>query len=188
MDIYRRIYRLATKNVPANQIAVTLGLPLSNVKDILKRLSADPSQSLKTDSPTEPDDIDESEGNPTSDDSRYLDVYIMQQSRVTVVDITGYAIEKNKFKLKIELNRVDKMEAKIFGLQMNSLYEMEPCCYELIKALHADFTSRSRFLAILDPSRPIEKFITENNVEKDIPVFGTVSALERSAGQMNSGR
>lgn len=179
MDIYRRIYRLANRNVPANQIAVTLGLPLKNVKDILKRL-----QSTKTTPISLPDE--KIEVKPKKVKEEYLDVYMMQQSRVTVVDLNGYATEKNRVKLKVELKRVQRSDSKIIALMMTNLKELDKLSYELLLEFKEEFFSRGRFVAILDPSPEIENFIEENEVEDNIAVFGTVSALEAKASTGDS--
>lgn len=175
MDIYRRIYRLANKNVPANQIAVTLGLPLKNVKNILKKLKGG-----KDNLPIQHTDIQ------LDEEEEYLDVYLMQQSRVTVVDFTGYAVEKNRVKLKIELNRVERSDAKIIALMMTNLKKLDELCYKILLDFKEDFFSRGRYVAILDPSPSIEKFIDEHDVESQISVFGTVSALENKGQRIGS--
>ncbi len=179
MDIYRRIYRLANKNVPANQIAVTLGLPLKNVKSILHKLktSKENPTALHIEKPVKTEVLEEEE---------YLDVYIMQQSRVTIVDLTGFATEKNRVKLKIELNRVEKSDAKIIALLMSNLKKMDQLCYKILLEFKEDFFNRGRYVAILDPSPFIETFILDNDVESQISVFGTVSALENKGSQIGS--
>lgn len=182
MDIYRRIYRLANKNVPANQIAVTLGLPLKNVKSILHKLktSKDNPSALYIEKPGNSGKIE------IPEEDEYLDVYIMQQSRVTIVDLTGFATEKNRVKLKVELNRVERSDAKIIALLMRNLKKLDELCYKILLDFKEDFFNRGRYVAILDPSPSIENYILENDVESQISVFGTVSALENKGSQIGS--
>lgn len=179
MDIYRRIYRLANRNVPANQIAVTLGLPLKNVKSILHKLKA----SKDNVNLTLPDKIIKTE---TISAEEYLDVYIMQQSRVTIVDLTGYATESTRVKLKVELKRVERSDAKIIAFMMSNLKKLDMLSYQILLDFKEDFFSRGRYVAILDPSPEIEDFILENDVESQISVFGTISALENKGSKLGS--
>lgn len=179
MDIYRRIYRLANKNVPANQIAVTLGLPLKNVKSILHKLKSS-KENLSTPQTEKPIQTEPKE------QEEYLDVYIMQQSRVTIVDLTGYATEKNRVRLKVELTRVERSDAKIIALMMSNLKKLDELCYNILLEFKEDFFNRGRYVAILDPSPAIENFILENDVESQISVFGTISALEIKGSTIGS--
>ena len=171
MDIYRRIYRLANKNIPASQIAITLGLPLKNVKDILKKMNGThPASTQKS------TDIDSSKK-----DKSYLDIYITQSSRTTVVDLSGFATDKNRVKLKVELNRVDRGEPKIVAFLLKNLKSLDSICYQQLQDFTQDYRTRGRYVAFLDPSPEMEEFIENYKVEDEIPVFGTVSALEAKA-------
>ena len=50
-----------------------------------------------------------------------------------------------------------------------------------ILSFFKNFSHKGRYAAILDPSKEIETFLNEQEVEKKIPVFGTEKAFEESA-------
>ncbi len=175
IDIYHRIYRLAVRKVPAEQIAFTLNLPISVIKSIVEQFFP-ASKNLQ---PQQADTHEAEKNQP--DQQSYLDIYILQRLRFTIIDLNGMVIEKHHIQLKEEVEKALNSNIKIVAILMKNVKKIDEIGLTIIISLYNDFINRGRYLAILDPSKEIEPFLEFKEIEKVIPVFGTEKAFEERA-------
>ncbi len=173
--MYHRIYRLAVRKVPADQIAITLDLPINTVKNITEQFFSSNKAPLK-----------EKKGSPSdnkksSSKQSYLDIYVLHRLRISVVDINGMVTEEHKELLESELNKILGSNLRLIALLMTNVKAIDETGFSTMLTFHEQFTAKGRYSAILDPSRETESFIEENELESKIPVFGTEKAFEENA-------
>lgn len=178
IDIYHRIYRMGVRKVPLDQIACTLDLPIKVIKNIVEKLfpvSKEPSynegkKTLKTYYPEK---------------QPYLDIYISQRLRFSIIDLNGMVTDTNINRLQEELNKVLKSTLKTIAIRMSNVKAINETGLSTILSFQKDFSKRGRYTAILDPSKETEALIIEKEVEKVIPIFGTEKAFEENALKIN---
>jgi anti-anti-sigma regulatory factor len=174
IDIYHRIYRMAAKKIPSEQIAFTLDLPINVIRSIVDQFFP---------SYTETDDNNKKvtlkEIKP--DKQSYLDIYKLQRLRFSIIDLNGMVTDDHVTRLQEEFNKVQNSNSKMIAIRMLNVKSIDEAGLSIILSFFKDFTHKGRYTAILDPSKEIETFLIEQEVEKKIPVFGTEKAFEDSA-------
>ena len=175
IEIYHRIYRMGIRKIPVEQIAYTLELPIKVVKNIfiqlfpvLKGLS---SNKKKAKVPEIPDTVKQT----------YLDIYILQRLRFLICDLYGMAIDPHLNSLQEEFKRMLNSSSKLIAIRMSNVKAINETGLSVILSFSKDFLNKGRYTAILDPSKEIESFIIQKEVEKKIDIFGTEKAFEEYA-------
>ena len=181
-DIYHRIYRLAAQKVDAQRIAATLNLPLKTVQGVLNKLASDkkrmPGDGYNPRNATEHQSA--------QDDGSFLDVYVYQKTRYTIVDFSGMLTSDHIPKISSELTRLSQSGAKTIALLLAEVKSVDEAAMELIVDFCKSHASKGRFIALLDPSMEIEPFIEKNKIEEIIPIFGTEKMFEEKAFALSS--
>ncbi|MBN1980734.1 MAG: hypothetical protein JW795_04335 [Chitinivibrionales bacterium] len=182
IDIYHRIYRLATRKVPINQIAVTLNLPFSTVRAVVDQLYYRQNKQPKKDK-KEPKIHSEEVviDSQTEEVQTYLDIYLLQRLRYSIVDLNGMVIAKHNTILQSELDKVFNSDFKAVALLMTNVKAIDDVGFQTIKNFCDNFIGKGRFAAMLDPSKSAESYLCEKNMEQVIPIFGTEKAFEDTA-------
>ena len=175
IDMYHRIYRLAVRKVPADQIAITLDLPINTVRSIIEQFFSH--------NKTTPNEKAVSASKKDTSPSRqsYLDIYVLQRLRISVVDINGMVTENHKDVIESELNKILNSDLRLVALLMANVKAIDETGFSSLLTFHEQFTAKGRYSAILDPSRATEAFIEKNELESKIPVFGTEKTFEENA-------
>ncbi len=176
MEMYHRIYRLAMRKINSNQIAATLDLPVSTVKNVIKRFFADANKRKVKGS-----DNDIKKRVSVENEQSYLDIYFPHKARFSVVDLNGMVTKKFDSRLKTVLDDILSSNKKIVALRMAHVKSIDNTGLSTILSFYSNFLAKGRYAAILDPSTKIESFIKENELENNIPIFGTEKALEEHA-------
>lgn len=174
IDIYHRIYRFAVRKVPVDQIAITLDLPISVVKNIVNHFFSSTKETLKENQTV-------AQSNTFPDKQSYLDIYILQKLRFSIVDINGMVTEEHNTYLQDELNKVLKSNIKTVAILMANVKAIDETGLSTIVAFYKKTLAKGRYTAILDPSYETESLISEKELEKEIPIFGTEKAFEERA-------
>jgi hypothetical protein len=170
MHIYHRIYRFARRNVDADRIALTLDLPLKTVQRVLDRFA-------QSEEGLGPEIEQEAEKEPET----FLDIYIIPKVRYIVADISGWITGPNIEKIQSEFDKLSKSQWKVIALLMRDVMNMDEKGLEAVLTFRDNLAARSRYCAILDPSRSIEAFIDEHQLDERIPIFGTEKTFEDEA-------
>lgn len=168
MDIYHRIYRFATRNISAERIAVTLGLPMTTVKRALERLA-----SVKDGTVADP--IVKSVI--ASEPSTYLDIRVSAGVKYVSLDFDGSLTSEHCDKIEQELTKAAESDWRTVALVTRGVKVIDEAGLKQIIEFHEKFVGVGRFSAILDPSPVVEEFISKNNVESRIQIFGTEKAF-----------
>lgn len=176
IEIYHRIYRLAAKKVNAQQIALTLDLPVTTVRNVLERFYTG---SKKEQEKTAQASLEKHDKETT--EQTYLDIYILQKTRSTIIDLNGMATVENISRLQKELDTVLNSNMRIVAIMLAHVKKIDTEAFHVIYKFYKDFHAKGRYTALLDPSPSIENFIVDNEVEKKIPIFGTEKAFEENA-------
>jgi len=171
IDMYHRIYRLAVRKVSADQIAITLDLPISTVRNVMDQFFSN----------KEPIKETPSKKKTTSDKQSYLDIYILQRLRILIVDINGMVTEEHTELLQNELEKILSSSMRLVALLMANVKKIDQKGFSTILNFHEKFIAKGRYSAILAPSSETEDFIQTNELESKIPVFGTENAFEENA-------
>lgn len=176
INLYHRIYRLAVRKIPSDQIAVTLNLPIYIVKNVVAnfKIRAQGNKSPK------PEKI-VIETPSFSDEKSYLDIYLLHRLRFLIVDLNGMIVEHCNSILQFELNKLLKSDIKAIALLMVNVKSIDEVGLDTILSFHKSFINKGRYTAILDPSIEIESFIIKNELEKNMDIFGTEKAFEDTA-------
>lgn len=172
IDMYHRIYRLAIRKIPADQIAITLDLPLNVVRNVVDQFF-NPKRISKANARKAQEEENRS----------YLDIYTLQRMRITLMDINGMLTKEHISYLSDELTILLSSRYKAIALLMANVKEIDDTGFSYIMNFYEQFLARGRYTAILDPSKATENYLQENNLEGKIPVFGTEKAFEENALQ-----
>lgn len=174
IDIYHRIYRMAAKGIPADQIAVTLDIPISISRNIVDQFF--------------PTFVDASNNSEKAIHKRektakktYLDIYILSEPRFSIIDLIGMVTEEHTTHLQKEFHKVLNSDIKTIAIRMTDVKTINEAGLSEILSFYKKFSNKGRYTAILDPSKDIENFFIKKEVEKEIPVFGTKKAFKESA-------
>lgn len=174
VDIYHRIYRMGVRNIPVGQIAYTLELPIKVVKNIVAQLFPI-FKGLSNNKKEKPPKIH------NSVKQSYLDIYILQRLRFSIFDLYGMITDTHLNGLQEEFKRMLNSNSKIIAIRMSNVKAINETGLSIILSFKKDFSTKGRYTAILDPSKEIESFIIEKEVEKEIHIFGTEKAFEEYA-------
>jgi anti-anti-sigma regulatory factor len=173
LEMYHRIYRLANRKVDAQRIAATLNLSHKTVQNVLHRLVA---AEKKQDSPQRAPEVHK-----PADEASFLDIYVYQKTRYTVVDLSGFVIESHCARLQSELAKLIESGVKTAAIMITDVQEIDQQGLQCIIEFHKSMKKRGRFVALLDPPRRLEPFIAEHEVEERVPIFGTEQSFEDKA-------
>lgn len=176
IDIYHRIYRMASRKISTNQIAVTLNLPFSTVKSVVDKLSYTPSKK-----PAKVVHNDDAGAVEHPDAQSYLDVYLLQRLRCSIIDLNGMITAKHAVVLQAELDKIVNSEYKVVAILMTNVKDIDEVGFGLIHSFFDMQTGKGRYVGLLDPSLVVENYLTHHDLEKIIPVFGTEKAFEDNA-------
>lgn len=174
IDIYHRIYRMAAKRIPSDQIAFTLDLPINVIKNIVDRFFQPSIETPNNDEKKVPKEY-------KSEKQSYLDIYILQRLRFSIIDLNGMVTEDHITHLQEELNKILKSNLKMIAIRMANVKTINEAGLSTILSFFREFLNKGRYAAILDPSKEIETLLIEKEVEKEMPVFGTEKAFEENA-------
>lgn len=177
IDIYHRIYRLVSRKVAIDQIAVTLDLPVNAVRNVVDQLTL---SKRKNKTPAKSEKIIQNNTDVEMDNT-YLDVYILHRMRFTIMDLTGMIVQKHLVHLQAEFDKMLHADVKSLALLMSNVRAIDVEGIEILKTFHKSFVDKGRYTAVLDPSLSIESFIDEHELEKTIPVFGTEKMFEEKS-------
>jgi len=171
IEMYHRIYRLAVRKVSADQIAITLDLPINTVRSVIKQFFSNKSPMKEV----------PSKQKSTSEQQSYLDIYILQRLRISILDINGMVTEEHNARLQEELDKILDSNLRLVALLMSNVKKIDEAGFSTILNFHKKFLAKGRYSGILDPSRETENFLQANELESKIPVFGTEKAFEENA-------
>ncbi len=171
IEIYHRIYRLAVRKVPANQIAITLDLPINVVRNVVEHFFSSKNQNVKQ--------VVKSKNKKPK--QSYLDIYVLKKLKFSIVDINGMVTQEHNEYLKAELNKVLLSNLKTVALLMSKVKEIDETGLSTLLSFYENFCAKGRYSAILDPSEQTEALITEKELEAKVPIFGTEKAFEENA-------
>ena len=101
----------------------------------------------------------------TSDKKPYLDIYILQRLRFSIIDLNGMVTDIHINRLQEELDTVLKSNIKIIAIRMSNVKAINETGLATVLSFQKDFSKRGRYTAILDPSKEIETFINELTTE-----------------------
>jgi len=174
IDIYHRIYRMAAKGIPSDQIAFSLDLPINVVRNIVI-------QFFPTLKETSNSEVKKTVKVYDSEKQPYLDIYILQRLRFSIIDLNGMVTEEHITRLQEEFDKVLKSNFKMIAIRMANVKSINEAGLSTILSFYKDFINRGRYTAILDPSKEVETFLNQKETEKVIPVFGTEKAFEENA-------
>lgn len=170
-EMYRRVYRLIKRQIDPKRIAATLNIPIRMVLNIVNRLENAKEVQIEQ--------IDDDRNKP--DQSEFLDIYIYQKTRYSIVQLVGNLSEKNTKLLDLELERVLASSYKAIAIKLTDVISADKAGIDVILSHYEKFSAHGRYMALLDPSPVIEPFLIEMKIEDKIPVFGTERAFEESA-------
>lgn len=173
--MYHRIYRLAVRKVSADQIAITLDLPISVVKNVVDQFFSSKSKE-KSKVTTVIVPVQEQE-----EKVSYLDIYILQRLRFSLVDINGMVTEEHNSRLSTEFDKILGSNYKTIALLMANVKAIDESGLATILTFNKNCLDRGRYCGILNPSEVIENLITHKGLDNMIPIFGTEKAFEESA-------
>ena len=83
--------------------------------------------------------------------------------------------------LQEEFDRILNSNLKIIAIRMSNVKDITESGLSTILSFKKDFLNKGKYTAILDPSKEIESFIMEKEVEKEMDIFGTEKAFEEYA-------
>ncbi len=176
LEIYHRIYRLANQKVDAQRIAATLNLPLKAVQNVLHRLNAAGDHTA-----TERDASKAGQAATPSEDASFLDIYVYQKTRYTVVDLSGMVTQDHCPRLQAELTKLIQSGTKTVAIMISDVRHIDKTGLDCLAEFNNAFKAKGRFAAILDPPRELEPFIEQNRIEEIIPIYGTEKTFEDKA-------
>ncbi len=171
IEIYHRIYRLAVRKVPTDQIAITLDLPINVVKNVVEHFFSSKNKNVKP----------VVKKKTIKKKQTYLDIYVLQRMRFSVIDINGMVIKEHNDYLKKELDKVLQSTLRTVALLMSKVKAVDETGLSTLLDFYKAFRAKGRYTAILDPSLETEAFITDKELESKLPVFGTEKAFEDGA-------
>lgn len=164
MNIYHRIFKLNQRKVPLHQIAATTNMPLSSVKEILRRLENSGS--------VESEIFDPSEGEP------YLDYIVTRTNKYAIIDFSGFFTQEFSEVIKQALLEVPQQMALSLAIKMDELVKIDEAAFSIILSNNTERKASGKELLILSPSDSVEKFIGDHHIESQMKIFGTLSAFE----------
>ncbi|MDG5816329.1 STAS domain-containing protein [Chitinispirillales bacterium ANBcel5] len=170
-EMYRRVYRLVKREVEPRIIAATLKLPYKTVQNVTYRLKQHKTEIASTES---------------SAPEQYLDLYFFPKTRYAQLQMVGMVVDSKIEGLKKEFEKILSSKWKVVVLEMSDVLNIDEVGAKQILHFHQNIKELGRYAAILDPSPEIENQLNRFGLEEQIPVFGTLSALENSAFSKNS--
>jgi len=166
MNIYHRIFKLYQRNVPVQQIAATTHMPLKSVKEIVRKLKNE-KQLIKV------EELETVE--------KYLDVHITKHRKYTLVDYSGFFIDKYTNIINNAIVEIRQQLGSTLVIKMDEVVEVDETAMRLLTGYHKELHKIGKSLVLLSPSDCVEQFIQEHKIEDTITIFGTVSAFEEHA-------
>jgi anti-anti-sigma regulatory factor len=173
-DMYHRVYRLMNRGTDPRLIAAALDLPLRTILNVISRLRKNQS--------TEPEVQEKSEREKGKKGSgSFLDVYFLTKTRYTVMQLVGYCTKEQEPVLETELQKAQTSSWKTIAIRMTDVTAMDDLTAKRLLEFCVSIKARERFIAILDPSPPIEEVILLAGFEGKVSIFGTEHAFEEEA-------
>lgn len=170
-EMYRRLYRLIKRNVDLRVIANTLNIPLRTVESIKSRFEKTSGNEF----------VPSQDNEETERDNSYLDIYTYPKTRYAILQIVGTLNAEHLAQFKDEIEKAYNTSFKALAIRMSDLTDIDQAAIDLIVQFHEKFQNYGKFLAILDPSEPVETKLIEMKIDKIIQVFGTERAFEDAA-------
>lgn len=167
MDIYRRIYNLYKRNIPAQQISETVHISMESVRLILERFVSD-------------EDDNQSPQDETVATERYLDWYTSQQHKVVDIELSGMLLEK-QFNADIHAALTAAQGyagSRFFVFYLSQITHIDKEGMEHLLHFQKTMASGGKHVFFFSPSDVVEKYIHQNNLENTIQIFGTKKTLE----------
>jgi anti-anti-sigma regulatory factor len=174
-EMYARIYRLYKRNINIHNIASTLNIPLRTVQSVVSRID-----NISEETTSDPTESTEQELH-NSHTGGFLDIYLYQKTRYTIIQFVGDLTSSYIENIEREMVKALKSNWKAVALRMSDVDTLDNVVSELIMAYHKQFSTVSKFFALLDPSPKIEPLLKKFDIEGKIPVFGTERAFEDTA-------
>jgi len=167
MNIYHRIYKLHQRKIPAQQIAATTHMPIKSVREIIKRL-----ENKVKESP---------ESTTIPDMDPYLDTVITRTNKYTLIDFSGFFVSEFVETIKNALSEVRQQLGLTLAIKMDETFHIDMEAFSVLTSYNKDLRNVGKSLVLLSPSDAVEQFITENHVESQMTIFGTLRAFEEHA-------
>jgi hypothetical protein len=173
MNIYHRVFKLHKRGITPQQIAVTTNMPIKSVMSVIKKIDGGESEG----------EIGAPVTNNVyrSEEDTYLDYNVNRQHKYIIADFLGFFTQEFKSVIDAALQEALKMGGVLVAIKLHDIFGLEEETLDYLMLRIRNSQNIGKKVVLLSPSDAIEKYISDNSVEKEIKVFGTQTAFEEYA-------